>query len=150
MSTLYGLGCDLLDAARVDALLNDHGERFVQRILTDAERSEFERRGGAQSRRGVLYLATRYAAKEALAKAWGTGIGKELSFQDVSVLNDEAGRPVCVPADALKLKLAQRGCEVLVSLSDEQTMVMATVMLVPESDRPRLNHEQPSTRKEEQ
>ncbi|TVY10200.1 holo-ACP synthase [Paenibacillus cremeus] len=89
---IIGVGTDLLDIARVKTILEQSaGERFLQRILTPAEQEL------AASRKGRLaeFAAGRFAAKEAVVKALGCGIGKEVTFQDVEVLPDGKGKPVC-------------------------------------------------------
>ncbi len=122
---IIGIGVDIAETARVQLLVEKYGERFTRRILTDYERAEFERRKKSPS-----YLATRFAAKEAVAKALGTGIGKRLSFQSMQIENDPVGKPVLRFLDAaaetitgVKIKNA------LVSLSDENHYVVAMVVL---------------------
>ena len=75
---IFGIGVDIVETARVDKLHARFGTRFAGRILTGDEMIEFERRGDRSG-----YLAKRFAAKEAVAKALGTGIGKELGFHSV-------------------------------------------------------------------
>ncbi len=122
---IAGIGVDIAETVRFEKLLARFGERFARRVLTEAERAEFERR-----RRPANYLATRFAAKEAVAKALGTGIGRELSFQSVQVDNDADGRPHLRFVDAGERLLAGRKiCNVLLSLSDEKHYVVAMVVL---------------------
>ena len=122
---IAGIGVDIAETIRFESLLARFGERFARRVLTEAERAEFERR-----RRPVNFLATRFAAKEAAAKALGTGIGRELSFQSVQVDNDADGRPrLRFVADGERL-VAQRGLRnAWLSLSDEKHYVVAMVVL---------------------
>jgi holo-[acyl-carrier protein] synthase len=90
---IAGVGIDLLDIDRVKKLLEQsHGERFVERVLTPEERELAARRG-----RGRLaeFVAGRFAAKEAVVKALGCGIGREVGFQDICILPDGCGKPEC-------------------------------------------------------
>jgi len=122
---IVGIGVDIVEIARVDRLNQEFGERFARRVLTGDELLEFERR-----KRSSSYLATRFAAKEAVAKACGTGIGAELGFHSMQVENDAQGKPVLrflETADALLGRLKIRNS--LVSLSDEKHYVVAMVVL---------------------
>ncbi|TMV45124.1 holo-[acyl-carrier-protein] synthase [Paenibacillus mesophilus] len=94
---IAGVGIDLLDIERVKKLLGQpHGERFVERVLTPAERELAARRGG----RLAEFVAGRFAAKEAVVKALGCGIGREVGFQDISIVPDDCGKPECRLSDA--------------------------------------------------
>jgi holo-[acyl-carrier protein] synthase len=122
---IVGIGVDIIEIARVDKLNQEFGERFSRRVLTDDELLEFERR-----KRRSSYLATRFAAKEAVAKACGTGIGAELGFHSMQIENNAQGKPVLrflEAADALVERLRIHNS--LVSLSDEKHYVVAMVVL---------------------
>lgn len=122
---IVGIGVDIAETARVQRLAERFGERFMQRILTDDERLEFDRRN-----RPGDYLASRFAAKEALAKALGTGIGKRFGFHSAQIDHDGAGKPVVTfleSADGLVKDLGITS--VLISLSDERHYVVAMVVL---------------------
>lgn len=122
---IAGIGVDIAETARFEQLFARFGERFARRLLTEDELDEFERR-----RRPVAYLATRFAAKEAVAKAFGTGIGRELSFRSVQIDNDADGRPRLRFIAAGERLVAQRGVRnALISLSDEKHYVVAMVVL---------------------
>jgi holo-[acyl-carrier protein] synthase len=109
----------------VQELAQRYGERFVQRILTDDERAEFDRRNRPDD-----YLATRFAAKEALAKALGTGIGERFGFHSAQIDHDRAGRPVVrFLESALPLVEALGITNAMISLSDERHYVVAMVVL---------------------
>lgn len=126
---VFGLGCDILELARLDSLLDKDRDRFVKRVLTPEEQVECEIRSAKSATRGRLFVATRFCAKEAFSKAMGTGIGAQFSFQDLSVLNDEQGRPVLSYSDRLQGWLESRRAFAQVSISDEQHYVMSTVIL---------------------
>ncbi|MGT2951266.1 holo-ACP synthase [Streptococcus cuniculi] len=85
---MIGHGIDLQEIAAVEAAMNRH-DRFVEKVLTENERGRFEQLKG---RRKLEYLAGRWSAKEAFAKALGTGIGK-VGFQDIEILTDDKGAP---------------------------------------------------------
>lgn len=126
---IHGTGIDLVDIRRIAAALEQQGERFVQRILREEERAVMAGRGGLSDARAQRYLAGRFAAKEAFSKAWGTGIGAEVSFQDIAILNDERGAPVCHCFGVLAQRVKSQGLKAWVSLSDESDWVIAQVLL---------------------
>ncbi|MBM7649400.1 holo-[acyl-carrier protein] synthase [Bacillus ectoiniformans] len=86
---IKGIGMDIVELQRIKTLV-DKKPKFIDRILTPAERKIYESRG--QVRR-YEYAAGRFAAKEAFAKAMGTGIGGKLSFQDIEIDVNENGKP---------------------------------------------------------
>ncbi|MBU5355908.1 holo-ACP synthase [Paenibacillus barcinonensis] len=88
---IYGIGNDILEIGRMRKLLSGrHGEAFMKRILTPAERDIAAYRG----KRMAEFVSGRFAAKEAVSKAFGCGIGAVMSFTDIEVLPDASGRPV--------------------------------------------------------
>lgn len=98
---IEGIGIDLIEIKRIQNSLNK-GEQLATRVLTNNEREIFNHL--KSERRKVEYLAGRFAAKEAFAKATGRGIGK-LSFQDIEVLADERGAPFLVAKGYEKTKI---------------------------------------------
>jgi len=122
---IQGIGVDIVEIARIENLLNEFGERFANRILTSDELDEFNRR-----KRPSAYLATRFAAKEAVAKALGTGIGKDIGFQTVQVYNDEKGKPTLRFLGHTAELIRQRDINSsMISLSDEKHYVVAMVIM---------------------
>jgi holo-[acyl-carrier protein] synthase len=89
--SIVGHGVDIVEVGRIERLLSAHGERFLARVFTPAERAYA--RGRA---RQAEHLAARFAAKEAVFKALGTGWGEGVSWGDVGVEHDAAGRPTLV------------------------------------------------------
>lgn len=85
---IIGIGSDITDARRVAEVLERHGERFLDRVFTDVERAKSDRR----ARRAESY-AKRFAAKEACAKALGTGLAQGVFWKDMGVVNLPSGRP---------------------------------------------------------
>lgn len=96
---IQGLGHDLIEIERIQQVLDRHKERFIERILTPNEQAEYRKRAHP-----VTYLAGRFAAKEAVAKALGCGIGKQLSWQEIEILSDHLGKP-CVFLSTKKSRL---------------------------------------------
>jgi len=87
---IKGIGVDIVEIDRIEKAATRQ-PRFVERILTEAERNVYET---LTKRRQVEFLAGRFAAKEAVAKAVGTGITEMIGWQDIEVLNDERGKPI--------------------------------------------------------
>lgn len=85
---IIGLGNDLIDIRRIEKTINQYGERFLNRIFTETEREKSDRRVS----RAASY-AKRFAAKEACAKALGTGISQGVFWRDMGVVNLPSGRP---------------------------------------------------------
>ena len=85
---IIGLGSDLCDVRRIEKVLERHGERFLDRIFTPAERAKADRRANR-----VETYAKRFAAKEACAKALGTGLRRGVFWRDMGVVNLPGGRP---------------------------------------------------------
>lgn len=86
---IQGLGIDLVETSRIKGKIDQ--TKFISRILTTAEATRFK---NLTEKRKIEFLAGRFAAKEAYAKALGTGIGAQLSFLDIEILNNESGKPV--------------------------------------------------------
>ncbi len=125
---IYGVGTDLIEVQRVARVLERYGERFARRILCEPELKRFR-----AHRQPVAYLAKRFAAKEAFAKALGTGIHAPANWHGVWVSNLRSGKPVLEYSPALADLMRARGItRSHVSISDERGMAAATVVL--ESD----------------
>jgi len=89
---IIGIGSDLIDITRVAKVIERHGDRFLDRIFTDAERARAARRANSE-RMVVATYAKRFAAKEACSKALGTGIRRGVWWRDMGVVNLPGGRP---------------------------------------------------------
>lgn len=125
---IAGLGTDLIEIERVRSALARHGERFAQRILGPAEYRIWLERRERSDARGIAYLATRFAAKEALSKALGLGMVSPMSWRAAEILNAPSGAPQVVTHGELAAYVVARGLRLSVSITDEQTMAMATVI----------------------
>src|ERR1700712_5627552 len=89
---IIGIGSDLIDIRRVAKVIERHGDRFLDRIFTEAERAKAERRA-KNARMVAATYAKRFAAKEACSKALGTGIRQGVWWRDMGVVNLPGGRP---------------------------------------------------------
>lgn len=87
---IYGTGIDLTDIDRVFKV-QSHLPKFAERILTDKEQIMYKKYSG---KRAVEFLAGRFSAKESYSKAFGTGLGAEVGFQDIEILDESSGKPV--------------------------------------------------------
>ncbi len=122
---IYGIGTDLVSVKRIEDALFRFGDRFLHRVLSEAEVLEY-----ARSSQPARFLAKRFAAKEALSKAWGTGIGEAIGWHDVGVGHDSRGKPLIAPSAALSEKFAQEKIVAAhISLSDENDHALAFVVL---------------------
>lgn len=125
---ILGVGSDILKNSRIERLLNIYRNRFLKRIFTSIEISLIE---SLNNKKQILYISKRYAAKEAFAKAMGTGIGKELSFQDIEILSEKNGKPYFKLSDLLLKKLQKTYGRVVahLSMSDEEEYSQAFVVI---------------------
>ena len=122
---IHGIGTDLVSVKRIEDALFRYGDRFLHRILSEAEVAEY-----AQSSQPARFLAKRFAAKEAFSKAWGTGIGEAIGWHDVSVAHDIKGKPLIAPSAALSDKFLKESIVAAhISLSDENDHALAFVVL---------------------
>jgi len=122
---IYGVGTDVVEIARIEHALARFGERFARRILSESEFNRFK-----NHRLPAAYLAKRFAAKEAFAKALGTGIHAPANWHGVWVKNLPSGQPILQFTKELNDLLRKR--KILyshVSLSDERGVAFATVIL---------------------
>lgn len=122
---IIGIGVDLVERQRVARLIDRYGERFARRVLTALEWPRY-----AKSAKPELFLANRFAAKEAFSKAMGTGFRTPVTLQKISVVQDRLGKPSLSFHQDLQTLLQARGvqCHHL-TLSDEAGMACALVIL---------------------
>jgi holo-[acyl-carrier protein] synthase len=129
---ILGIGSDLVDVGRIEKVIERHGERFIARIFTPAERARAERRANP-----AATYAKRFAAKEACAKALGTGLRKGVFWRDMGVINLPSGRPTLkLSGGALaRLKaITPEGWEARIDLTitDEGPLAQAFVVISAE------------------
>lgn len=116
---ICGVGTDLCDQRRIAAALERHGERFAQRILCPGELRTWQARRQRCAARGVAFVATRFAAKEALSKALGLGLRSPMSWRAAEVVHLPTGQPAWRWHGALAGWMAARGWLAHLSLSDD-------------------------------
>ena len=126
---IIGIGSDLCDVRRVQASLDRFGDRFVQRLFTGIEQAKANRRPEQAST-----YAKRFAAKEACAKALGTGMRRGVFWKDMGVVNMPSGRPTLSLTGGAADRLAEmtpEGCEVVIhlSLTDDHPYAQAFVVI---------------------
>ncbi|MCE2950637.1 MAG: holo-ACP synthase [Alphaproteobacteria bacterium] len=126
---IVGVGTDFVEIARIDTLLERFGQRFEKRCFTLSERAAARRRGHAGA-----YYAKRYAAKEAVLKALGTGFRGAVSWQDMEILSNDQGAPcLTLRGEVHRLLLAKSGPQSTLSyhlsLSDTQDHALAFVVI---------------------
>lgn len=134
LPALAGIGIDLLRVERIERALARRGDRFAQKVLGAEEFAKFTARRNRDPQRGVRFLATRFAAKEAFSKAVGLGMRMPMAWRRMQTLNAPGGRPIVVLAEPLKTWYEARFGAAHVSLTDEHDMVAAYVIV--ETRRP--------------
>ena len=126
---IHGLGTDICDVRRIRESVERHGERFAEKVLSEAELAVYRRRSTRWPDRGLRYLATRFSAKEAFSKAIGLGMRMPMTWRRVQTLNAPGGRPVLVIAPELLEWYVQRFGAAHVSITDESDMAAAYVVV---------------------
>jgi holo-[acyl-carrier protein] synthase len=122
---IYGIGTDIVEVSRIELSLEKYGDNFAKRIL-----NEREWLGYTQSRTQARFLAKRFAAKEAFAKALGTGLRAPATFQNIGIAHDDLGKPVLDLASELEALLITKGITSRhLSISDEKALAAAFVVL---------------------
>ncbi len=123
--SVIGIGVDVVDCARIESSIERFGERFLRRVFTEGEIAY------SQSMKfPARHFAARFAAKEALSKAFGTGIGKSMGWRDLDVRKKESGEPYVVLSGGAEQMAKERGItKVWISLSHTDTIGMAIIVL---------------------
>jgi holo-[acyl-carrier protein] synthase len=123
---IFGIGTDIVRISRIQKSLDRYGERFSRRILAGQELDDFQR-----TLHPARFLARRFAAKEAVVKAYGTGFTQGMTFRDIVVSHDVAGKPLLLLSGrALELQQEMGIGETFISISDEQEYAVAFVTLL--------------------
>lgn len=129
---IYGIGCDIVNVERLKAeqTFLDH---FIKRSFSKAEKEVYAARKFANDQQKALYIAKRFAAKEAVAKALGTGFRNGLCLADIEIFNDELGKPQAILSENAKVILQQKGVtaamRIYVSLSDDFPFAQAVAVI---------------------
>ena len=127
---IYGVGTDIVSIERIQEILNKNKDGFINRVLTEHDRALFANKSDR-----AAFSAKRFAAKEAFSKALGTGIGRVVSFQDLTVRKNENGKPYFMTSEKLRLYLQEKRIKQgHLSISDESLIALAFVVLEFESE----------------
>src|SRR3989441_1750703 len=122
---VLGIGVDLVECARIQRSIDRFGDRFLHRVFTDGE-IEYSMSMKFPAR----HLAARFAAKEAVSKAFGTGIGKAMGWRDIDIRKRPSGEPLLVFSGPAKELAKKRGViSALITLSHTEHHAMASVVL---------------------
>ena len=125
---IFGIGTDIVNIKRMEKSLKKNGSKFKNRIFSKKEIKYCE-----NSKNPFAFYAKRFAAKEALSKALGTGIRKGISFKNIEIFNDRLGKPFInlngSTADFLKKKIKTKKYFIYLSLSDDKPWAQATVII---------------------
>ncbi|OWW19406.1 holo-ACP synthase [Noviherbaspirillum denitrificans] len=126
---IYGIGTDIIQISRIEDALTRHGDRFAEKILGKEELDKYHRRKSKVEARGVRFLASRFAAKEAFSKAIGLGMRMPMTWRAMQTLNAPSGKPVVVTSGVLKDFMEQNGLTAQVSITDEADYAVAFVLV---------------------
>lgn len=123
---LFGIGIDVVETGRIESSINEFGEQFLFRIFTSEESAYCE-----QHKRSVLHYAARFAAKEAVSKALGTGIGKDVAFTEIEVTKKPSGEPGIVLHGKAKVFAKKNGIgQILISLTHAEHYAAANAVVM--------------------
>ena len=123
---IFGIGVDVLKAERIEGVLERRGERFIERLLMPQELAQF-----ARTQRPKRFLAMRFAAKEAIVKAMGTGFANGVWIRDVGVVDNRLGKPEVVYSErGERVRRALGIGDGHVTLTDEAGLVVAVAVLL--------------------
>ena len=136
---ILGLGNDLIDIRRIEKTIAAHGERFLSRIYTDIERAKSDRRAN----RAASY-AKRFAAKEACAKALGTGLNHGVYWRDMGVVNMPGGKPTMAltggaPKRLEKMTPSGTRAQIDLTITDDFPLAQAIVIISAVPLDPKIN-----------
>ena len=125
---IFGIGTDIINIKRMEKLLKNSNSKFKNKIFSKKEIMYCEKKNNPSS-----FYAKRFAAKEALSKALGTGIRKGVNFKNIEIFNDRLGKPSITlkgsTARFLKRKIKTKKYSIYLSLSDDKPWAQATVII---------------------
>ncbi len=128
---IAGVGIDIVSISRIDRLIRRYGDRFLGKVFTEREREE-----GSRKAMQAPFFAARFAAREALYKALGTGWGRGLSLKEVSITTGDAGRPLLDIGERIGEELQGLGIDRWhVSLTHDGDSAIAVVILESSQDQ---------------
>lgn len=121
---IVGIGTDIVNINRIKRVFDKFGDDFVKKNFHEIEIEQINKLSYETK---ITYLSKRFAAKEAMAKALGVGIGRGLAFKDIAVTNDESGAPAIIIAPEIYPDISRH--KIHVSLSDDQPFAVAFVTI---------------------
>ena len=123
---ILGIGCDICNIERIEKVYAKYGKHFVDKYFAESEKNELD----GKTKKNAEILAKKFAAKEALSKAFGTGIAKGVSWREIEVLHHQDGRPYLKLNGNTALVADKIGAEKFwVSLSDDYPWAQAFVII---------------------
>ena len=122
---IFGVGHDVIEIERLAAALARHGERFASRVLGPRELAVYESRRRRSPQRGIAFLATRFAAKEAISKAVGLGMRMPMSWRSVEIVNEPGGRPCAIASGQFAAFIERKRLRIHVSVADIANLAVA-------------------------
>jgi holo-[acyl-carrier protein] synthase len=134
---IYGIGTDMILISRIRAAYERRGDRFAEKILGPQEMQRFRARYTKVEARGLRYLATRFAAKEAFSKALGLGMRMPMTWRAMQTLNAPSGKPIAVASGRLKAHMEENRLSAQISITDETEYAVAFV-IVEQEDGPNV------------
>lgn len=134
---IFGIGTDICDVRRIRASLDQYGERFALKILSEGELATWRLRSQRWPERGVRYLATRFSAKEAFSKAIGLGMRMPMTWRLCEIGKLPSGKPAIVLHGGLKNWFEAQGLTAHVTVTDETDYAASFVVVEQkEKDKP--------------
>lgn len=126
---IFGIGTDIVKISRIQAALARHPQRFAAKILGPDEQLIYQARAAQSLRRAVLFLSTRFAAKEAFSKAIGLGVRHPMNWHSLQIMSDAIGRPHLRWQGELAAWMNERNLCAHLSMSDEDEFAIAYVIV---------------------
>jgi len=126
---IHGIGTDICDIRRIQATYERQGERFVRKVLSDAEFAVWQKRSARWPQRGLRFLATRFSAKEAFSKAIGLGMRMPMTWRHCEITNLPSGQPLIVLHGELKGWFEAQGLRAHVTVTDETDYAASFVVV---------------------
>ena len=121
---IYGIGIDIIDIRRIKRVINKYGNRFKKKCFHEHEIIKSEARFNS-----IESYAKRYAAKEACAKALGTGLARGVFWKDIEVRNNQYGKPYIILHNNAKKFIKKSNDKIVLSLTDEKDFAIANVII---------------------
>ena len=121
---IKGIGTDIIEIERIITAIKRRGDDLIDRLLTKKEKKYC-----SKYKNPYPHIAARFAAKEAIVKSLGIGFGKDISFQDIEIINDDLGKPIVELSENIKNKFNSPNILISVSHSDKYAIAFATYLL---------------------